>query len=46
MGVHESERVFGVIPHSIGDVVQGVVGIFLIFNSRKLAEFRFKNEDE
>ena len=46
MAVHESERLFGVISYAIGDVVQALVGIFLIIKSRKLAEFWFKNEDE
>ena len=41
-----SDTMFYILPNAIGDVVQGVVGIFLIIKSRKLAEFWFKNEDE
>jgi hypothetical protein len=40
------EKVFNLAAYAIGDVVQAVVGVFLIIKSRKLAEFWFKNEEE
>jgi hypothetical protein len=34
------------VSYSIGDVVEVLVGIFLIVKSRKLAEYWFKDEAE
>lgn len=41
-----NETMVRMFSYSIGAGVQAVVGIFLIFNSRKIAEFFFKNEDD
>lgn len=46
MGAKWSDRFFSMGSFAIGDVVQAVVGIFLIIKSQKLAEFWFKNEGE
>ncbi len=41
-----NDRLFGTLSYALGDVVRAVVGIIIITNSRKIAEFWFKaNED-
>jgi hypothetical protein len=40
------QRIFSLQGYAIGGVVQGIAGLILIFNSRKLSEFWFKNENE
>jgi hypothetical protein len=46
MGVGWSEKLFSMASYAIGDVMQAVVGVFLIVKSRKIAEFWFKGDDE
>ena len=45
-GVKWDEKLLGTLSFAIGATVQAVVGVILIVNSRKIAGFWFKNEDE
>ncbi len=45
-GIGWSEKTFSMGTYAIGDIVQAVVGIFLIVKSQKLAEFWFRGNDE
>ena len=45
-GVKWDEKLLGTLSFAIGSTVQAVVGVILIVNSRKIAGFWFKNEDE
>jgi hypothetical protein len=46
LGAKLNEGIFRLVSYSIGDVVEVLVGIFLIVKSRKLAEYWFKDEAE
>ena len=46
MGAQLREPMFRSGIYAIGDIVKGAIGILLIMNSRQLAEYWFKGENE